>query len=164
MWYDDPFVKFKKRKKNRRRRSTGRTPILMVNARMEEKRRDRLNRLGVLVLVLVALAGVGWVFLQGGRLVGRVLFSENARYLVRTFEIASDGNHIPSAFIRETFGLEDGMNLFAVNIRSLARRDRDGAAGPAGRGPADPSGHAEDLGGGTRGDCPRLGTSSRRTR
>ena len=119
MWYDDPFVKFRRRKKNRRRRGKDRTAILMVNARMEEKRRERLSRFGVLVLVLAALAGVGWVVVQGGRLAGRLLFSENARYMVRHFEIASDGNHLPASFVRETLNLHDGINLFAVNLRGL---------------------------------------------
>ena len=79
MWYDDPFVKFKKRKKNRRRR-TSREPILMVNARMLEQRRERMHRIGTVLLFVVSLVGALWVTFQGGKFLVRAHFSEDDAY------------------------------------------------------------------------------------
>ena len=91
----------------------------MVNARIIEKRRDWLNRLGVLALCVTAAVGIAWVVTQGGRLLGRVLFSENVRFIVQNIAISSDGRRIPPQFIRDNFRLAEGMNLFAINIRKL---------------------------------------------
>lgn len=121
MWYDDPFVKLKKRKRNRNRK-THREPILMVNARMMEQRRKRLSRLGTVLLCLAALAGLAWLILQGGRWMGRVLFSENPAYTVQRFDIASDGRRIPAHLIREYASLQEGMNLFAVSLGQIRRQ------------------------------------------
>lgn len=121
MWYDDPFVKFKKRKKNRRRK-TSREPILMVNARMLEMRRERMHRIGTVLLFVVSLAGAVWVTFQGGKFLGRALFSENDVYAIRTFDIGSDGRRIPASLIQEYAGVAEGMNLFAVSLNDIRSR------------------------------------------
>jgi cell division septal protein FtsQ len=118
MWYDDPFVKLKKRKRNRNRKGH-REPILMVNARMMEQRRKRMSRLGTILLCLGAFAGLAWLVFQGGRWMGRVLFTENPAYTVRRFDIASDGRRIPAHLIREYASLDEGMNLFAVSLAQV---------------------------------------------
>jgi cell division septal protein FtsQ len=121
MWYDDPFVKFKKKKKNRRRR-TARDPILMVNARTAEVRRERLHRIGALVICLAAIAALGWLLVSGGRFVGRCLFVENPRYSVLNFEAGSDGTRINARRIREFAELGETFNLFAISLKTVRTR------------------------------------------
>lgn len=121
MWYDDPFVKFKKRKKNRRRKSS-REPILMVNARMLEQRRERMHRMGTFLLFAVSAIGALWVTFQGGKFLGRVLFSENEVYAIRSFDIGSDGRRIPASLIQEYAQVSEGMNLFAVSLGDIRSR------------------------------------------
>ena len=123
MWYDDPFVKFKKRKKqNRRRTRASREPILMVNARMLEQRQERMRKVGTVLLCLVALAGAVWLVLQGGRWMGRVLFTQNDFYAVRSFDLSSDGRRIPASLIQEFAQVGEGMNLFAFSLRDVRHR------------------------------------------
>ena len=121
MWYDDPFVKFKKRKRNRRRRPS-REPILLVNARMLEQRQERMRRVGTVLLCLVAVVGAGWLMAQGGKWVSRALFSQNDFYSIRTFDLRSDGHRIPDALIKEFAQVSEGMNLFAVSLPDIRSR------------------------------------------
>lgn len=116
MWYDDPFVKFKKPRSNRKRRRGGRAPILMVNAKVAQQRREHLQRTATVALCLVALVGITAAVFLGGRMILRQLFSENPEYTVHRFDIRSDGNRIPAALIMEFAGLHAGVNLFAVDI------------------------------------------------
>jgi cell division septal protein FtsQ len=121
MWYDDPFVKFKKRKRNRRRRGS-RDPILMVNARVLAQRRHRIHRFGAVALFAAAIAGLLWLSLLSGRWAIGALFTTNPRYTITQFDLSSDGKRIPPRLIREFGGLEEGMNLFAVNLPDIRRR------------------------------------------
>ena len=124
MWYDDPFVKLKKKKRNRRRRMAH-DPILMVNARTAEVRKERVQRLGALVLCLLALGGVCWLAVTGGRYVGRRLFSENPRYQVLKFGAGSDGSRVNAQRIREFTELGENVNLFAINLGDIRERLED---------------------------------------
>lgn len=125
MWYDDPFVKFKKTKSNRRRRSA-RKPVLMVNARVAEQRRDRIQRSVAVVTLCVTLIGIAWGAAFGARLIGRQIFAENATYTIRYIETASDAERVPPALIREwvreseeSLPVKVGDNLFDVDIAAV---------------------------------------------
>lgn len=106
-----------------KRKGTTRTalrgnPILRVNARARDQRRHRMQVIGVILLVPVALGGVlllGW---QGFRLGNRLLFSSNPRFKIRTIEIHSGGAMI-NDYIRGRCGIVEGANLFAFNIREI---------------------------------------------
>jgi cell division septal protein FtsQ len=119
MWYDDPFVKLKKGKTNRKRRKGGRGQILMVNAKVAQQRREHLQRVATVVLCTVAFLGVTAVLVMGGRMILRKLYSENPAYTVRHLDIRSDGNRIPKPLLMEFGGLERGVNLFAVNLEEV---------------------------------------------
>lgn len=118
MWYDDPFVKFKKGRTNRKRRS-GRGPILMVNAKVAQQRREHMMRLGTVVLCLVAVIGVMGVVFFGGRLALQKLFSENPKYTIRKLDVRSDGSNLPDQLILEYARVERDANLFAVDLAEV---------------------------------------------
>lgn len=94
----------------------------MVNARMLDRRRQRVQRVGTLVLCLTALLASGWLIVQAGKFSGQLLFSRNPLYTVAHFEISSDGRRIPPALILEFAQLQDGINLFSMNLNEVRGR------------------------------------------
>lgn len=128
MWYDDPFVKLKNSKGNRRNKR-GRTPILMVNARLTERRRERAHRVAAVGTLFVALMVTTWGAAHAARLLRREVFTENARYRIDHLEFTSDSKVIPDRLIAEWAAYQDpsgawvqvrkGDNLFAVDLASL---------------------------------------------
>lgn len=128
MWYDDPFVKFKKNKTNRRRKN-GQRPILMVHARVAEQRRDRIQRIGAVITLCVALVGSAWAASFGAKLLGRQVFAENKAYTIRHIMATSDADRVPTALIREwaregedSAPVLEGDNLFAVDIMAVRKQ------------------------------------------
>lgn len=125
MWYDDPFVKFKNTKGNRRT-SRGRKPILMVNARLAEQRRDRAQRVFVMTVLTLSFAGGAWATAQAARMIGRQAFAENERYTIRRLDLTADSQVIPERLIREwaeypdeagrMVQVKEGDNLFAIDL------------------------------------------------
>jgi cell division septal protein FtsQ len=97
------------------RRENRRNSILMVSARMSDRRKERVHRVGTILLVTVVLAGIGWAVLLGAKIIGQTLFSENDRFVIRHLDIRSDGKLQPE-HIREYAHIEEGMNLFAVDL------------------------------------------------
>ncbi len=128
MWYDDPFVKFKNTKRNRRT-SRGRKSVLMVNARLAEQRRDRAHRFVAVTVITLALAGGTWLTAQAARVVGRHAFTENERFTIRHLDFTADSRVIPERLIREWAEYRDatgervrvseGQNLFAVDLAAV---------------------------------------------
>ena len=117
MWYrdDDKYSSgglFGRRRENRR------NSILMVSARMSDQRKERVHRVGAILLVTVVLAGMGWAVLLGAKIIGQTLFSENDRFVIRHLDISSDGKLQPE-HIREYAHIEEGMNLFAVDLNQV---------------------------------------------
>jgi hypothetical protein len=90
----------------------------MVNARARQGGKDRAYKIGALVLMAVAVAAVGWAAKVGLDQIGRWLFSENERFVVRTLDIASSGR-LPAANIREYGRLAEGMNLFELDVEKV---------------------------------------------
>ena len=117
MWYrdDDKYSTsglFGNRRENRR------NSILMVSARMSDQRKERAHRVGAILLVTVVLAGIVWVVLLGAKLIGQSLFSENDRFIIKHLNINSDGKLQPE-HIREYAHVDEGMNLFAVDLKQV---------------------------------------------
>jgi cell division septal protein FtsQ len=56
----------------------------------------------------------------GVRYTGRQLFTRNNEYAIRHLDLNSDGR-LKTWHIREYAGLEEGMNLFSVDIRKIRR-------------------------------------------
>ena len=117
MWYRDDD-KYSNRRLFGNRRENRRNSILMVSARLSDQRKDRAHRIGAVLLVTVALAGIVWVVLLGAKIIGQTLFSENNRFLIKHLNITSDGRLQPE-HIREYGHIDEGMNLFAIDLKQV---------------------------------------------
>lgn len=109
---------FRKRKEPanvNRRRGASRDQLLMVSARNSDKGRDRAHKVGALVLLLVAAAGSVWAAVSGANLLGEWLFVRNDKFIIQRLDLQSTGRLQPS-HLREYAKVEEGMNLFALNI------------------------------------------------
>lgn len=110
------FKKEEKRTNVRKRRGSA----LQVTARANAKGRDRVHKVGAVLLILVALAGSVWAAVSGVARAGDHLFSQNARYIISRIDITSSGTLSP-AHLREYAGVSEGQNLFAINIQQIIR-------------------------------------------
>jgi cell division protein FtsQ len=117
MWYRDDD-KYSTRGLFSNRRENRRNSILMVSARMSDQRKERAHRVGAILLVTVVLAGIVWVALLGAKIIGQALFSENDRFIIKHLNIVSDGK-LQSEHIREYAHIDEGMNLFAVDLKQV---------------------------------------------
>jgi cell division septal protein FtsQ len=117
MWYRDKD-KYSSGGLFGRRRENRRNSILKVSARRSDQRKERVHRVGAILLVTVVVAGMGWAVLLGAKIVGQTLFSENDRFVIRHLDIRSNGKLQPD-HIREYAHVEEGMNLFAVDLNQL---------------------------------------------
>jgi cell division septal protein FtsQ len=92
----------------------------MVNAKLNAQRdRDgrRAMRIGLVLLVAVLVLGVGLFVVKSA---GRSLFSENPLFTLRRLEVRS-GRVVPPDLVKEYTKVQEGINLFAPNIRSIRR-------------------------------------------
>jgi cell division protein FtsQ len=119
MWFNEGPMVVRRRRPNRRRRRDTQT-LLSVAARAADQRKERHHRLRAITLTLVAVAGVLWLLGKGVALASRVLFAANEQYVIRHFDFVSDGQLTP-AKIREFAHLEEGMNLFDVDLGDVRR-------------------------------------------
>ena len=117
MWYRDND-KYSSSGLFGNRRENRRNSILMVSARMSDQRKERAHRIGAILLVTVVLAGIVWVVLLGSKIIGQTLFSENDRFIIKHLDIRSDGKLQPE-HIREYAHIDEGMNLFAVDLKQV---------------------------------------------
>lgn len=121
MWVDG-ILSEKKRKNRRRSRRKRNDEVFTVSARVKEKNAERRKRVAVVFLLLVVLIGFGWVLQISLASAGRYFFTENDKYLIRNWDLHSDGRELSPALIREVSQLTDADNLFAVNLREVRRR------------------------------------------
>jgi len=117
MWYKEDR-RYPKRKYANRRLNTGRNSILMVSARASEQRKQRMHRVGALVLMTVVLVGASWMIMTGAQFVGERLFSMNDRFVIEHLRVSSDGI-LQKQHVKEYAHVEEGMNLFAVDIQKV---------------------------------------------
>ncbi len=119
MWMDGILSDQSKKRRRRRRR---RESPFTVSARVREKKAERRKRIGVVVLVLVVLAGFGILLHVALSAAGRHFFTENDRYLIRNWDLHSNGRLLTPAHIREYSQLSEDDNLFAVDLGRVRRR------------------------------------------
>ena len=100
------------------RRGDGRGQLLKVNGRAGDKSRDRAHKIGALVVLILAVGGVGWAAVVGFEVMGRAFFSENERFTIRTLDVQSNGRLQPE-HLREYGKVAEGQNLFALNIAQI---------------------------------------------
>ncbi len=116
MWYEEDSKRSRRGSFNRRRQDVH--SILMVSARLSEQRKERMHRVGGLMLLAVALAGMLWAFMLSARALGQKLFSENDYFTIRHLDITSDGRLQPG-HAREYAHVREGMNLFGVDLQQI---------------------------------------------
>lgn len=120
MWYWQRYRNTRSRRRSDRRAATAREALLQVNTRVSSRSRGTAHRLGTVILLLLVLAGGAWLAIAGIQRLGRWLFTENDRYILRTLDLASDGRMQPG-HIREYARLETGVNLFALDLDQVRR-------------------------------------------
>ena len=118
MWYlegDRP----KQGRKNSWRQSD-RGAVLRVTARAAAPSQERTHRAIALVILLVALAGLGVAAVLGFRQLGAWLFSRNPRFSLHAsrMDLQSTGRLQP-AHLRDYAGLAEGMNVFALDLAAV---------------------------------------------
>lgn len=99
-------------------RHPARGSLLDVRVRLAEKRSARRSRVGRWSGALLAAAALAALSTTVLRAFGRAVFADNPRYAIQSFDIRSDGR-LTADLIRRYAGLEEGMNLFAVDLRAL---------------------------------------------
>ncbi len=108
------------RRRTNRRRIDRREPILMVNARLMERQRERAGRVGALALAAAVFACAIWASIAVGNLIEDTLFSKNGFFTIRHLDLSSDSKLQPW-HIREYAKIEEGINLFEVDIERVRR-------------------------------------------
>ena len=119
MWFLDSDSRSKFGEGNRRR-SSPRQPILMVNARMSEQRRERNHKVGAIVLLIVSVTLLVLATVSGAHLVGNSLFARNDQFIIRHLDLKSNGRLLP-LHLMEYGHISEGMNLFAVDIQKVRK-------------------------------------------
>lgn len=121
MWWheDDKPVLVRRRKVNKRKQKYP-EQILMVNARITEKKQQFRQKVATVVVVLVSLGGVIWLIFTGTNWMGRWLFSHNKQFTIRHLDLASDGRLKPW-HIREYGHLAENTNLFSISIKQVRK-------------------------------------------
>ncbi len=114
MW----FRKRKVESNQNRRRGSSRDQLLMVSARASDKGRDRVHKIGAIVLLLVAVAGSVWAAVSGAHRLGEWLFVHNDKFTIQHLDLQSTGRLQPS-HLREYARVEEGLNLFALDIDQI---------------------------------------------
>ncbi len=116
-WSRDRATALRKKRGNRRI-GPSHQPILMVSARMVEQKQARAHKVGAIVLLVAVLAGTAWLAVAATDFFERKLFSECGRFVIKQLDLSSDGKLQPW-HIKEYAGLEEGMNLFALDLEKI---------------------------------------------
>lgn len=116
-WHDEEYSRIRTRKNVRKR--PFREPVLLVRARVKEQRMIWRQRwLSVFVLTL-SLAAVVFLLLLGTQSLGRLLFTQNEQFLIRELRLESDGKQVTPSRLREWAQVQEGMNIFTVDIDAI---------------------------------------------
>ena len=120
MWFDDEELTGRRLpKKTGRTRKKGSTKKTN-NVRLGASKKFRPNELATVSVVAIGLLfGVFAVF-QACRTLKESLLSDNDRYMIRHLDIHG-GMVMTQGKIREFTGVEEGMNLFEVDITGIRR-------------------------------------------
>lgn len=121
MWMDGIYNQPKKRNRPKRKPKRAKNLVRTVSARTKERNADRRRRMTIIGMALAALAGLGWVSYVGLSMAGRTLFTENPRFLIRQWDLKSNGILTP-VHIKEYSQLSESDNLFAIDLSAVQRR------------------------------------------
>jgi cell division protein FtsQ len=119
MWMDGILTDKPRRKRPNKSRGRRKSGPVTVSARARERNAEKRRRLVAVVLLVVVVVGFGVVIKIGLDRIVETLFTENDRYIIQTWDVASDGPVLSPALIREMANLRDPCNLFALNLRKV---------------------------------------------
>lgn len=115
----------KKKNSNRiRRRREPRRPVYTLQAKAAGRRAENLHKAGVVILLLVAVGGLGWLAFTGVSQIRHTLFNNNQHFVVRHIETSSTGR-LTAAHLKEYGGFSEGVNLFELDIGMIKKRLED---------------------------------------
>lgn len=101
-----------------RRRSPSRDQLLLVTARVNGARQEKMRKAGAVTVLAIGL-GVGcWAAAMGSSALAAWLFAQNARFTLRHLDLHSTGR-LSSAHLQHYAGLHEGQNLFAVSMAAV---------------------------------------------
>ncbi|MDI6775254.1 MAG: FtsQ-type POTRA domain-containing protein [Verrucomicrobiota bacterium] len=122
MWFDDGEMTGRRWSRKNRRRRAPRHPILAVNTRLNAQRDQEVRRIAWIVLALLVLTAATAFGYFGYAQTWELLFANNPNFTIRTLDIRTEpGAVITPTLVREYTGLEEGANLFAVDIARIRR-------------------------------------------
>jgi cell division protein FtsQ len=101
-----------------RRRSPSRDHLLLVTARVDNAKQEKMRRAGALTVVLLGLGATVWAGAMGSSALAAWLFQQNGRFAIEHLEFHSTGRLTP-AHIQLYSGVVPGQNLFAVNLAAI---------------------------------------------
>jgi len=116
-WQDEEYPRIKSRKNTHRR--SYREPVLLVRARVKEQRQARRQRWISIFVLTISLSAIILLLLLGTQSLGRLLFTQNEQFLIRTLRLESDGRQATPARLKEWARVEEGMNIFTVDIDAI---------------------------------------------
>jgi len=121
------FSAKKKEEGNRytRKKTIPRSPVYTMHAKAANQRSESMHKVGAIVLLIAAIAGVAWVVIAGAGQVKKWLFVQNDVFLIDQVDISSTGT-LSAGHIREFGGISEGQNLFAVDIDAVRKKLEDG--------------------------------------
>jgi cell division septal protein FtsQ len=120
-WHDEEYPTIRKRKNSRKRKSS-REPLLLVNARVKEQRRMWRQRWTSVFILTLSLAAAVWLLLLGTQSLGKLLFSDNDQFVINELVIESDGSLVTARRVKEWAQIDEGMNLFDIDIEETQRK------------------------------------------
>ena len=122
MWFDSKPIKVKSR---RTRSSRKRVGTITLNARgagrkksAKASRTPKLTKVAVGALALITLVAVGAAVWYGSRTAARRLFTRNHVFVIKHIDIRG-GVMMSKALVREYARVDEGMNLFDLNIGQI---------------------------------------------
>lgn len=115
--------RFKTHSDRYRRTSRGpwdnvRHPVLLTYARSGEQRKKVRLRVATILLAGVALLGVAWGLVRSASWLADALWRKNERFFLEHLIVRSNGR-LRAEQVRQYCGIEEGSNLFQINLRSL---------------------------------------------
>ncbi|MDD4735864.1 MAG: FtsQ-type POTRA domain-containing protein [Kiritimatiellae bacterium] len=70
-------------------------------------------------MLTLSISAIILLLLLGTQSLGRQLFTQNDQFIIRTLRLESDGRQATPARLREWANVQEGMNIFTVDIDSI---------------------------------------------
>ncbi len=109
-----------RRKKNARNQRRGES-LLKVAARKQDKHRERTHRAGAVLILIGLIVALVWGVMAGSQALGTLLYTGNEEFRIQRIVIENPAGRLDTRHIREYAKVEEGENLFAVDLERIRR-------------------------------------------